>query len=67
VARRIGLSPAQLALAWALREPVVSAAILGPSKLAHLDVLEGIDRVVLADADVLALEEIYQPRRPVMI
>jgi len=67
VARRTGLSPAQVALSWTLRAPTVSAAILGPSKLAHLDVLDGIDRVVLADADVAALEELYQPRRPVMI
>lgn len=67
VAQRSGWSAAQVALAWSLRDPVVSAAIIGPSRAAHLEVIDGIEGVVLDEADVAYLEELYKPRRPVML
>jgi len=53
IARQLGVSPAQLALAWCLRNPDVSTVILGASRpeqlrenLGALDTLEQIDDAV---------------------
>ena len=37
VARQRGVSPTQVALAWLLQQPGVTAPIIGASKLAHLE------------------------------
>ena len=55
------MKPTQVALAWLLARPGVTAPIVGASKLPHLD--EAIDAldVRLDDAEVEFLEELYQP------
>jgi aryl-alcohol dehydrogenase-like predicted oxidoreductase len=56
-----GVSRAQLALAWLLRNPVVSAPIVGATRLEHLeDAFAAVD-VLLSDAEVEALESGYRP------
>ena len=56
-----GVSRAQLALAWLLRNPVVSAPIVGATRLEHLeDAFAALD-VSLSDAEVEALESGYRP------
>ena len=61
-ARRIPM--AQVALAWVLRNPVVSAPIVGATKPHHLsDAVAALD-VQLTDEEIAALEESYTPRRP---
>ena len=63
LATRRGVKPTQVALAWLLAKPGVTAPIIGASKLSHLD--EAVAAVGLAlDASELAfLEEPYQAHR----
>jgi 1-deoxyxylulose-5-phosphate synthase len=61
VAERLGKSPAQVALAWVLANPAVTAPIVGVTKPEHLeDALAAVD-LDLSDEDIDALEEPYQP------
>jgi len=59
-----GIPMAQVALAWVLRNPVVSAPIVGATKPHHLSDAVGALSIELTDAEVTALEEQYTPRRP---
>ena len=55
---------AQVALAWVLKNPVVTAPIVGPTKPHHLsDAVAALD-VHLTDDEVRALEEPYGPHVP---
>jgi len=55
---------AQVALAWVLRNPVVSAPIVGATKQHHLtDAAAALD-VTLTDDEISALEAPYTPRQP---
>ncbi len=64
VAEQHGVPMAQVALAWVLRNPVVSAPIVGATKEHHLaDAAAALD-VTLADDEIRALEEPYTPRQP---
>jgi 1-deoxyxylulose-5-phosphate synthase len=64
VAEQHGVPMAQIALAWVLRNPVVSAPIVGATKQQHIaDAAAALD-VILTDDDVRALEEHYTPRPP---
>lgn len=61
VAKRLGTSAAQVALAWVLRNPVVSAPIFGATKPEHLrDAVAAVD-VELDDEDAEYLEAAYTP------
>jgi len=61
VASARGLSRAQVALAWVLRNEVVTAPIVGATKPAHLaDALAAVD-VELSDAEAERLEQPYAP------
>jgi aryl-alcohol dehydrogenase (NADP+) len=62
VASRLGVKPAQVALAWVLGLPGVTAPIVGASKPHHLKDALGALPLTL-DAETRAyLEEPYQPR-----
>lgn len=62
VATERGVTPAQIALAWVLRNPVVTAPIVGATKLHHLtDAIAALD-ITLTDDEVAALEAPYTPR-----
>jgi aryl-alcohol dehydrogenase (NADP+) len=63
VAKKRGLSPAQVALAWLLHQPDVTAPIIGASKLQHLDDAIAALSVRLDDAERQALEAPYRPHR----
>ncbi|WP_433887801.1 aldo/keto reductase [Streptomyces sp. CA-111067] len=64
IAESRGLPMAQIAMAWVLRNPVVSAPIVGATKPHHLaDAAAALD-VTLTDDDVRSLEEPYVPRMP---
>ncbi len=61
VARRLDAKPMQVALAWVLSNPVVTAPIVGASKIEHLnDALEAL-QITLSIEDKAALEECYRP------
>jgi 1-deoxyxylulose-5-phosphate synthase len=61
VARQRGLPRAQIALAWLLHQPVVTAPIVGASKLQHLDDAIAALSVKLTAEEIAALEEPYVP------
>ena len=61
VSAKLGLSPAEIALAWLLHKPGVVAPIVGASKPKHLEDAVAALQVRL-DAEVIAtLEEPYVP------
>jgi aryl-alcohol dehydrogenase-like predicted oxidoreductase len=61
IAARRGVPAAQIALAWVLRNPVVSAPIVGATKAEHLsDAVAAVD-VELDDDEVTYLESEYTP------
>ncbi len=61
VAQRYGKAPAQIALAWLLGKPGVTAPVVGVSKLEQLDQLVAATEITLAAEDVLYLEQCYRP------
>jgi aryl-alcohol dehydrogenase-like predicted oxidoreductase len=64
VAEARGIPMAQVALAWVLRNLVVTAPIVGPTKPHHLaDAVAALD-VELTDDEVATLEAPYTPREP---
>jgi 1-deoxyxylulose-5-phosphate synthase len=61
VADARGLPAAQVALAWVLHQPVVSAPIIGATKPGHVeDALAAVD-VELGEDEIAALEKPYVP------
>jgi aryl-alcohol dehydrogenase (NADP+) len=61
VAGARGARPAQVALAWLLRQPGVTAPIVGASKMYQLDdALAALD-IELSDDEARRLEELYEP------
>jgi aryl-alcohol dehydrogenase-like predicted oxidoreductase len=64
VAEARGISMAQVALAWVMKNPVVAAPIVGPTKEHHLaDAVAALD-VELTDEEIAALEAPYTVRLP---
>jgi aryl-alcohol dehydrogenase (NADP+) len=61
VAARRGINRMQVALAWILSRPGVTAPIVGASTLAHLDEAVAALDVALTAEECAALEEKYQP------
>ena len=63
IANARGIPRAQIALAWLLRNPAVTAPIVGATKLHHLDDAVASLDVQLSDAETEALEAPYVPHR----
>jgi aryl-alcohol dehydrogenase-like predicted oxidoreductase len=64
IAEARGVPMAQVALAWVLHNPVVSAPIIGGTKPHHIaDAVAALD-VALTGEEIAALEEHYTPRTP---
>ena len=61
VAKRHGVSNAQIALAWILRQPGITAPIIGASKLQHLDEAVKALEIKLTEEDLKSLAEPYVP------
>jgi aryl-alcohol dehydrogenase-like predicted oxidoreductase len=61
VAERRGVKPTQVALAWLLAKPGVTAPIIGASRLPHLDEAVAALELRLDAAELSFLEEPYQP------
>jgi aryl-alcohol dehydrogenase-like predicted oxidoreductase len=62
IAKDRGLTNMQVALAWVLKNPAVTAPIVGASKLGHLEEAVSALDVKLSDDEVKALEAQYQPK-----
>jgi 1-deoxyxylulose-5-phosphate synthase len=64
VAEDRGIPMAQVALAWVLKNPIVTAPIVGPTKPHHLtDAVAALD-IQLTDEEIRTLEEPYVPHLP---
>jgi aryl-alcohol dehydrogenase-like predicted oxidoreductase len=61
IARERGISRAQVALAWVLAKPVVTAPIVGVTKDSHLDDAVAAVDVQLTGEEITRLEEPYTP------
>ena len=61
VAGEQGVAPAQLALAWLLHKPGVTAPIVGATKLEHLEDALAAAELTLSDVALARLEEPYVP------
>jgi len=62
IAKKHGVTNAQIALAWMLSKSHITAPIIGASKMAHLEeAIAALDIVLSEDEVSLLLEEAYQP------
>ena len=61
VAEERGLPPAQIALAWLLGKPAVTAPIVGATKLSHLEDAIAATDVTLSEQELTRLETPYRP------
>jgi 1-deoxyxylulose-5-phosphate synthase len=61
IAKGRGVTGPQLALAWILNKPHISAPIIGASKMGHLDQAIAALEIKLSGEEVKHLEELYQP------
>ena len=62
IAKARGVSNMQVALAWVLRNPAISAPIIGATKTHHLADAFGALAISLTDDEVSALEKPYKPK-----
>ena len=63
VAGERGVPAAQVALAWLLHKPGVTAPIVGATKLTHLEDALAAERLTLSPEEIARLEEPYRPHR----
>jgi len=56
-----GVPPAQVALAWLLHRPGVTAPIVGSTKPGHLTDALAAESLQLSGEEITSLEELYQP------
>ncbi len=61
VAGERGVAPAQVALAWLLHKPAVTAPIVGATKIHHLEDAIAAEQLELSDDEVARLEAPYAP------
>ena len=63
VAAARGAPPAQVALAWLLSRPAVTAPIVGSTRLGHISDALAAVQLTLTEEEVRRLEELYLPHR----
>ena len=61
LAQARGVKPAQIALAWLLHQPGVTAPIVGTTKVEQLDQAIAALDIILTPEELAQLEELYQP------
>jgi 1-deoxyxylulose-5-phosphate synthase len=61
IAGQRGVSPAQVALAWSLQQPGITAPIIGASKMKHLEEAVAALEIELSEEEIERLQERYQP------
>ena len=60
IAKQRGVSGSQIALAWVLNKPYITAPIVGASKMEHLEQSLAALEIKLSEDEVRSLEEPYQ-------
>lgn len=61
VAQARGVKPAQIAMAWLLGQPGVTAPVLGATRVEHVEEAAAAVEIVLDAAECQRLEELYKP------
>jgi aryl-alcohol dehydrogenase (NADP+) len=61
IAKRRGVSGSQIALAWVLSKPFVTAPIIGATKIEHLDQAIAALDIKPSDEEIGQLAELYRP------
>jgi len=61
LAGKLKVPPAQLAIAWLLHKPGVTAPIIGCTKTQHLEDAIGSLKIKLDTDQIKCLEELYKP------
>jgi aryl-alcohol dehydrogenase-like predicted oxidoreductase len=61
VAEARGVPTAQVALAWLMARPGVTAPIVGATKLEHLEDALAAEQLTLSDEEIERLQELYVP------
>jgi len=61
VAKERGVTGSQIALAWLLNKPYITAPIIGATKLEHLEQSLAALDIILSEDEIKNLEEPYQP------
>ena len=61
ISKSRGISQAQIALAWVLSKPVITAPIVGATKLNHLEDAIAAESLKLSDEEIQKLEAPYIP------
>jgi len=61
IAKQHAVSGSQIALAWMLAKPHISAPIIGASKMDHLDQAIAALDIKLSSDEISSLEQLYQP------
>ena len=62
IAARRGVLPAQIALAWVLTRPGVTAPLFGATRAAHVDAALEAMSIELSAAELRSLESAYEPK-----
>jgi 1-deoxyxylulose-5-phosphate synthase len=60
IAKKRGVSGPQIALAWVLNKPYITAPIIGATRLEHLEQSISALEIILTEAEIKSLEEPYQ-------
>jgi aryl-alcohol dehydrogenase-like predicted oxidoreductase len=63
IAEKHNVSMAQIAMAWVLSKPAVTAPIVGITKLPQLEDAIAAVKIKLTEEEQKSLEELYQPKR----
>jgi 1-deoxyxylulose-5-phosphate synthase len=63
LATKRGISGAQVAIAWMLGKPAITAPIIGATKPEHIEDAVAALSVKLSQEEILRLEELYQPHQ----
>jgi aryl-alcohol dehydrogenase-like predicted oxidoreductase len=61
IAQKRGVTSSQIALAWLLNKPYITAPIIGATRLEHLEQAIASLEIDLSEDEIAALEEAYQP------
>ncbi len=61
VAEEVGAKPVQVALAWLLQKPGVTAPIVGATKIHHLEDAIAAEQLELSADEIARLEAVYAP------
>ncbi len=61
IAKQRGVSPAQIAFAWLLHKPGITAPIVGATRMNHLEDAVASEELHLSEDEIKTLEDDYQP------